>query len=557
MMKMKRAVMIAVLAVALAALAVPVVGLRARASNSKPAAPPAPSPPSANALSSASTAASASSALQSGKLSQLRNGLYSLETSDGRAIDPGSPGQISRDALDRLGHRRVENARQLSARLNEALQSRLASNSNRSSASQSSELAPQSGQPTVLNARSALSAALIVNIGGRDTQFSEVALVADWDGREDCAADREQKVDDFSTLETDIDTVQTDVAISEHTVANGFAENVYYYGDSLGNLWKGTDIVPGINTSAAAAIDALLQINIPTLINTGASGGFAIANASSLALGCTDDQVVVTGIAVQPVADLSDFPTVACGTIGEVVYVSVQDSEGCSSNAQNQVVRSRILAFPFVDGVGAGAMTPAGTTPTALQIYASSLSNVAGLTVDDDGSLYFHQVDLIQFTGGAIFKATERLHVSRVRSSKPTHQPRHSWHTDGDNGSRCDDHRGGRGQCRKPDTDIGDRYLNKLLRAFDDLWQHGGDRRRALQCDLRSAVGVVGSRRCGRHLAGIIPSPGPVHHSGWDDRAALAGDKFCRLRRINRLLHGAGRQERHAARADRNGRWIC
>jgi hypothetical protein len=342
----------------------------------------------------------------------MKNGLYALETSDGRQIDPGTPGRISRDTLDQLGHRRVENARELSARLFEAAQSRLASNSGRQSASQSVELAPQSGQPTVLNARSALSAALAVNIGGRDTQFSEVALVADWDGREDCAADREQKIDDFSTLETDIDTVQTDVAISEHTVANGFAENVYYYGDSLGNLWVGTDIVPGINVSPAAAIDVLRQINIPTLINTGASGGFVIANASGLALGCTDDQVVVTGIAVQPVADLSDFPTVACGTIGEVVYVSVQDSEGCSSNAQGQVVRSRILAFPFVDGVGAGAATPAGTTPTALQIYASSLSNVAGLTVDDDGSLYFHQVDLIQFGGGAVFKATERLHVS-------------------------------------------------------------------------------------------------------------------------------------------------
>ena len=35
--------------------------------------------------------------------------------------------------------------------------------------------------------------------------------------------------------------------------------------------------------------------------------------------GCTDDQVTVTGIAVNPVADLCDFGM--AGTIGEIVYV--------------------------------------------------------------------------------------------------------------------------------------------------------------------------------------------------------------------------------------------
>ena len=49
---------------------------------------------------------------------------------------------------------------------------------------------PQSGEPVILNAQSALSAALMTNIGGRDNQFSEVTLLADWDGREDCVADR-------------------------------------------------------------------------------------------------------------------------------------------------------------------------------------------------------------------------------------------------------------------------------------------------------------------------------------------------------------------------------
>ena len=107
-------------------------------------------------------------------------------------------------------------------------------------------------------------------------------------------------------------------------------------------------------------------------------------------------------------ADLSDFGL--CGTIGEVVYVSIFDPEGCSSNAANQPIRTRIFAFAFTDGVGAGAMTPAGV----LQIFSAQVGNMAGVAVDDDGSLYFHLVDLIQFTGGAIFKAAPIPHVPAV-----------------------------------------------------------------------------------------------------------------------------------------------
>src|SRR5205085_9710267 len=113
------------------------------------------------------------------------------------------------------------------------------------------------------------------------------------------------------------------------------------------------------------------------------------------------------GIAVQPVADLSDFGAATCGTIGEVVYVSIFDSQGCSSNAANQPIRTRIFAFAFTDGVGAGAVTPAGV----LQVFSAPLGNTAGVSLDDDGSLYFQLVDLIQFTGGAIFKAAPRPHI--------------------------------------------------------------------------------------------------------------------------------------------------
>src|SRR6185436_9382127 len=184
----------------------------------------------------------------------------------------------------------------------------------------SGDLTIQSGQPAILNPASALSDALMTNIGGRDNQFDEVTLIADWDGREDCAADREQKVDDFSGIPpgSEIDFVLTRTAISEHTVANGFNENVYYYGDSVGNLWIGTDTNPGSLQGPGA--DVFNQVNIPVLVNLGASGGFTITPGS---LGCADDQVTVTGIAVQPVADLSDFGL--CGTIGEVVYVSIFD----------------------------------------------------------------------------------------------------------------------------------------------------------------------------------------------------------------------------------------
>src|SRR6185295_6589397 len=218
--------------------------------------------------------------------------------------------------------------------------------------------------------RSALSVAIGTTIGGRDNQFSEVTLIADWDGREDCTADREQKQDDFSFAELEIDFNLTKVAISEHTVANGFNENVIYYGDSIGNLWVGTDVNPGQAVTPNGAVDSVLQINIPQLVRTGSSNGVTLQTGTS----CSDDQVAVTGIAVNPVSDLVDFGQ-PCGTIGEVVYVSIWDTEGCASVANGTVIRTRVLAFAFVDGAGAGAMTPVG----ARTVTTSVLSNIAGI----------------------------------------------------------------------------------------------------------------------------------------------------------------------------------
>jgi hypothetical protein len=244
-----------------------------------------------------------------------------------------------------------------------------------------------------------LSAALATTIGGRDTQFSEVVLTADWDGREDCTADREAKVDDFSGLEIDIDQTLTRVAISEHTVANGFNENIYYYGDSLGNVWVGAD------TNLDGAVDNVVQINLPTVLN-------AFGSLSS------DDQITITGLAVNPVADLTSFPNVNgayglfAGQTGEVLYVTFHDTEsGLRLAANNILVRSGLLAFPIADLVspapGGAILSSAGFPVTiggAFGVAFSVFSNVAGCAVDDDGSVYFQQVDLIQFTGANVVK---------------------------------------------------------------------------------------------------------------------------------------------------------
>lgn len=255
--------------------------------------------------------------------------------------------------------------------------------------SQNSQVRLQSGQPQVLDERSALSAALITSIGGRDNQFSEVTLLADWDGREDCTADRELKVDDVSGSEAEIDETTTRVAISEHTIANGFNENAFYLGRSIGCLC----VCVGFD-----GFRICLCICFSDLVNTGASAGVPLLNR--IVNDCTDDQVTVTGIAVNPVADLGDFGM--CGATGEVVYVSTLDTEGCSSSAANQPFRTRIFALGFRD-------VPGGIAPVgAIQILRSPLFNVAGLAVDDDSNLYFQLVDLINLqNGGAIFKVTE------------------------------------------------------------------------------------------------------------------------------------------------------
>src|SRR6185369_6522394 len=85
---------------------------------------------------------------------------------------------------------------------------------------------------------------------------------------------------------------------------------------------------------------------------------------------------------------------------------------GLRLTANNTPVRSGLLAFPISDAVSPAALPPgilsgAGfpiTVGGAFGVAFSVFSNIAGVAVDDDGSVYFQQVDLVQFTGANIVK---------------------------------------------------------------------------------------------------------------------------------------------------------
>src|SRR5690242_15789837 len=383
-MKMKRAVirramMIAVLAVAVAALIVPLVGSRTQAAGSgAPVLAPTPAP------AAQPTAAAPAAAKQGDRLS---NGQTALPAEGAQAL-----GAINSETRQALGLNKVADPKAAADHLAQRLLS--------AGKQKGGDVQIQAGEPELLAGNAAFSSAIFTAISGRDTQFDEVALLADWDGREDCVADRAHKVDDFSGVAPDIDFVLTRTAISEHTIANGFTSNVFYYGDSVGNVWVGVD------TNGDARVDQLFQINLPTALN--AFGSLA-----------SDDQVTVTGLGVNPVADLTSFANVNgsyapfAGVTGEILYVSYTDSEsGLRLNANGTLVRSGVLAFPVADFVSPaaappGVITNAGfpvTVGGAFGVVFSQYSNIAGVAVDDDGSVYFQQVDLVQFSGANIVK---------------------------------------------------------------------------------------------------------------------------------------------------------
>src|SRR5262249_46463595 len=358
----------------------PLVGMRARAAGTAgtpkvTTPPPAPVQPVATPIAQEPVA----------------NGQHAMPVTGGATeLAP-----LGEDIYNMLGIPRARKGVDLTAKIAKAIKSRKNGGDG--------TLTPQAGEPEVLAGNAAFSAALMTTIGGRDNQFSEVTLIADWDGREDCVADRSKKVDDFSGVEPEIDFSLTRTAISEHTIANGFNENVFYYGDSIGNVWVGVD------TTGDGRVDLIDQINLPTLLNA-----FGTLNS--------DDQITITGLAVNPVADLTSFPNVNgaytsfVGQIGEILYVTYLDTEsGLRLTANNTPVRSGLLAFPVADLISPAQALPGvqtqvgfpGTIGAAFGVAFSTFSFVAGCSVDDDGSIYFQQADLIQFTGGNIVECRD------------------------------------------------------------------------------------------------------------------------------------------------------
>jgi hypothetical protein len=258
------------------------------------------------------------------------------------------------------------------------------------------------GLAVQMSPKSAFSAVVGTAIGGAANSLNEVTLLGDLDGREDLVADHAMKIADVGGSNAQGQTL-TRVAISEHTIANGFGENIYYYGDSLGNVTVGA-----YNTedNSTGLIGNSFVINLPTALN-------AFGSLSS------DDQIVVTGLAVSPVADLSSFAHVNGnfasynGLIGEILYVTFTDTRGAfRSNNQGELIRSGMLAFPVADMTSAASAAPGIISPTgfpvqmggAFGVAFSIFSNTAGVAVDDDGSVYFQQADLINMTGANIVK---------------------------------------------------------------------------------------------------------------------------------------------------------
>jgi Calx-beta domain/HYR domain len=260
-------------------------------------------------------------------------------------------------------------------------------------------------------ANAPFSTAIATNVAG---PFIEGDLMGDWDGTEDDTADHSGKIIDSSSVAT-TNFFFTRVAVSEHTIANGFPENIFYHGDNLGNVYVSastslTQVAPTPNT---------FVINLPTVLN-------AFGNLNS------NNKIVVTGLAVSPVCDLSSFAHVNGafapfnGLIGEILYVTYEDTGGGFRLLSNgQLVRSGLLAFPVADVTSPAPAPPGVVSPLNYPVQVGSsfgvefsvFSNLAGVAVDDDGSVYVQQVDLAQFTGGNIVKITSQDdHTNQDRS---------------------------------------------------------------------------------------------------------------------------------------------
>jgi len=250
-----------------------------------------------------------------------------------------------------------------------------------------------------MNANAPLSAAVVMGRGG---PLNDVVTFGDWDGAEDLVADHGGKVDDFLGKIPSQGFAITRTAVSEHTMANGFNEDIFYYGDSLGNVY----VSATTNLQVDPITPNVLVINLPTVLNA-----FGTLNS--------DDQIVITGLCVNPVADLTSFSNVNgdfagfAGQVGEVLYVTFWDTAGgLRTLANGTPISSGLLAFPIADLTSTaptppGVLSPSGfpvTVGGAFGVAFSTFANIAGCACDDLGAVYFQQLDLIGFTGANIVK---------------------------------------------------------------------------------------------------------------------------------------------------------
>lgn len=250
------------------------------------------------------------------------------------------------------------------------------------------------GLPLIMSPAAPFSAAVATGLE------HSMVLLGDWDGNEDLTADHAGKV---AELPDPANGFVTRVAISEHSIANGFAEDIFYYGDSVGNVYVvATTDVTGITPPN------VVTINLPTVLNA-----FGTLNS--------DSHVAITGLAVNPVADLTSFSNVNgsfnefAGQTGEILYVTFLDTGGgLRLTSGNHVVHSGLLAFPVADVVSAAPSPPSPISPAGYPVTVgasfgvlfSTFANVGGVAVDDEGDVYFHQADLLGLTGGNIVKLT-------------------------------------------------------------------------------------------------------------------------------------------------------
>ena len=158
------------------------------------------------------------------------------------------------------------------------------------------------------------------------------------------------------------------------------------------------------NLTAVSPTPTKFTINLPTVLN-------AFGNLNS------DDEVAITGLAVEPAADLTSFANVNgsyasyAGRVGEILYVSFTDNGGgFRLTSNNQLVRSGLLAFPVADITSGVTTAPGIISPTSFPVqvggsfgvFFSKFANPGGIAIDDNGDVYFHQADLINYTGGNI-----------------------------------------------------------------------------------------------------------------------------------------------------------